>query len=126
MKKAKSYIRKNSFLLLVILCISSLCACRQSDDSTTTFFTNIGNDTYYNIATTNNLLSYAPIVISDEYNIGDVNIRVLDDHGQIIISNITIAPRETVVLKKIPAFSGNCTIQGQATDASGEYTFKIQ
>lgn len=115
--------------IIAIVLILSMCyavtACKGFDDVTTNYSAYLDVDSFYNIAATSNVLSYSPIIISDEENIGDVYIRILDGKGQLLGSAITVAPGETVTIGKIPAFSGTCTVQGKAADAAGEYIFRI-
>lgn len=113
-------------IVLVLSMICVLTACYQSEDSAVSYSANLDTNVFYNIGAYTSALSDSPVIVSDEENIGDVYIRLVDGDGGIVGSVIVISPGQTATLDDVSLVSGTCTIQGKAVDASGEYTFEIQ
>lgn len=118
--------KRSIVIVLILLLLCTLTACQSIDNAGTTYSALLDCDAFYNIAATSSVLPTSPMVTSDEGNLGDVYIRVLDDKGQIICDSILVAPGETIPLSEISAFSGTCTIQGKASNVVGEYTFAVR
>lgn len=117
--------KRSIAIVLILFLLCTLTACQSIDDSGTTYSAHLDCDTFYNIAATSSVLPTSPMITSDEGNLGDVYIRVLDDKGQIICDSILVAPGETITLSEISVFYGTCTIQGKADTVIGEYTFYV-
>ena len=116
-------------LIATILMLSMVCAltaCHSSDDSAVNYSANLETDVFYNIGATTSVISDSPVIVSDEKNIGDVYIRLVDGDGGIVGSVVVISPGQTVTLDDISAISGTCTIQGKAVNTNGEYTFSVK
>ena len=116
-------------LIAIILTLSMICvltACHSSEDGAVTYSANLETDVFYNIGAYTSATPNSPVIVSDEENIGDVYIRLVDGDGGIVGSVIVISPGQTATLDDVSVVSGTCTIQGKAVDASGEYTFEIQ
>ena len=120
------YMRRHFAIALVLLLLCTLPGCQPSGGAGITSSAHLDCDTFYNIAATRSVLSYSPVITSDEDNLDDVYIRVLDGKGQIICDSTPVAPGETITLSEISVFSGTCTIQGKAGKVAGEYTFAVQ
>ena len=113
-------------IVLVLSMICVLTACYQSEDSAVSYSANLDTNVFYNIGAYTSALSDSPVIVSDEENIGDVYIRLVDGDGGMVGSVIVISPGQTVTLDDISAISGTCTIQGKAVDTNGEYTFIVK
>ena len=116
-------------ILALILTLSIICvltACHRSEDSVVSYSANLETDVFYNIGAYTSVTSNSPVIVSDEKNIGDVYIRLVDGDGGIVGSVVVISPGQTVTLDDISAISGTCTIQGKAVDTNGEYTFSVK
>ena len=124
--KRRCFLRNIIAALLVISMCCIMTSCKESDDGATNYSAYLDVDPFYNIAAISNVLSYSPVIVSHEENVGDVYIRILGSKGQLLGSEIKVSPGDTVTIGKIPAFSGMCTIQGKAVDVAGEYSFAIE
>ena len=116
-------------LIALVLTLSMICvltACHRSEDDAVSYSANLEADVFYNIGAYTSVISDSPIIVSDEENVGDVYIRLVDGDGGIVGSVIVISPGQTVTLDDISAISGTCTIQGKAVDTNGEYTFTVK
>ena len=116
-------------LIALVLTLSMICvltACHRSEDDAVSYSANLEADVFYNIGAYTSVISDSPIIVSDEENVGDVYIRLVDGDGGIVGSVIVISPGQTATLDDVSAVSGTCTIQGKAANANGEYSFEIQ
>lgn len=71
------------------------------------------------------MLSANLTVTNSENSPGPVNIKVLDGHGAEIDDTQQIGPGESATFD-IHWLSGHYSVQGQATEKSGYYTFSIK
>lgn len=85
---------------------------------------NLVKGKYMNITSSNNIFPDQPTVTNDEGNPGDVTFRIKNEKGEIVGTAKTAKPGKSVKMDKIPAFSGDYTLQGKAT-VDGEYTISI-
>ena len=116
-------------LIALVLTLSMICvltACHRSEDDAVSYSANLETDVFYNIGAYTSVISNSPVIVSEEKNIGDVYIRLVDGDGGIVGSVVVISPGQTVTLDDISAISGTCTIQGKAVDTNGEYTFTLK
>ena len=116
-------------LITIVLALSMVCvltACHSFEDSAVNYSANLEIDVFYNIGACTSVISDSPVIFSDEKNIGDVYIRLVDGDGGIIGSVIVVSPGQTVTLDNISAISGTCTIQGKAVEVDGEYSFTVR
>ena len=116
-------------LIALVLTLSMICvltACHRSEDDAVSYSANLETDVFYNIGAYTSVISNSPVIVSEEKNIGDVYIRLVDGDGGIVGSVIVISPGQTATLDDVSAVSGTCTIQGKAANANGEYSFEIQ
>ena len=116
--------RKIFLVVISIYVFVVLTAC--SGDPVARYSSSLSMDHYCNIGTVHNVFSYSPEICSDENNIGDVYIRILDSKGKIIGTEIKVEPGCKTVISDIPALSGTCTIQGKAENIDGAYTFFVE
>lgn len=117
---------KKVILTALLLSVCFVLAACGGSNGIAVYSANLGTDAFYNIAASKSMFAHSPMIVSDEENIGDVHIRVLDDRGQIVGSIKTVSPGRSVTVDEIPAFSGTCTIQGKAAKSGGNYMFKIR
>lgn len=78
-----------------------------------------------NLTSYNNLFPDSPTVTNHVNNPGPIIVRVYSSKGAVIGSEKTIQPGESVVLDRIPAFSGSCSFQAKAVNYNGTYSIDI-
>lgn len=78
-----------------------------------------------NVTSSNNIFPDKPQVTNASGNKGTIEVRIINEKGEIVGSKKTIKVGKTVTLDNIPAFSGTYTLQAKAIDKSGTYTISI-
>ena len=115
--------------IAIVLAVSMICvltACHSSKDDAVSYSANLETDVFYNIGAYTSAISDSPVIVSNEKNIGDVYIRLVDGDGGIVGSVIVVSPGQTVTLDEISAIRGTCTIQGKAVGSNGVYAFLVK
>lgn len=82
---------------------------------------NLNNENFCNIINYNNFFADTPTITNDISNNEAITIRFINESGEIVSSEKTINPGETVKLDKIDPFKGMLTIQGVSEKSSSYY-----